>query len=221
MTISIKFCGLSTVEAVELAASLGAWKAGFIFFEKSPRHVSLDTASSLAALARTLGLETVAVTVNPNDASLDRIIDAMKPDWIQLHGSESAARVTEIRSRYGLPVLKALSVRDHADLDAAKAYIGLADLVLFDAKAPAGSDLPGGNGVRFDWQLLRRDASDTDYVLSGGLAVDNVAEALNVSGARYLDVSSGIERAPGIKDPDKMRAFAVAVEAAHQARTPK
>lgn len=211
MTIGIKFCGLSTEKAVDLAAELGAWKVGFIFFEKSPRHVAIARAAELAKRARGLGLGTVAVTVNAEDGYLDRIVAEMKPDMLQLHGSETAERLAVVKARHGLPVMKAFSIRERADFAVIEPFVGHADLMLYDAKPPAGSVLPGGNGVSFDWRLLEGMAEKADYVLSGGLTTTNVGDALAISGARMLDVSSGIESAPGVKDADKMRAFAAAV----------
>lgn len=213
MTIGIKFCGLSTKAAVDLAAELGAWKAGFIFFARSPRNVSVEAAADLAAHARGRRLQTVAVTVDADDALLDEIVAAMKPDMLQLHGGETAARVAEVKARHGLPVIKAFPIRERADFERTDTYVGIADLVLYDAKPPKGSELPGGNGVAFDWRLLEGVGEKANYVLSGGLTTDNVADALAVSGAKMLDVSSGIESEPGIKDPVKMRAFAAAVRA--------
>jgi len=213
MTIGIKFCGLSTGEAVDLAAALGAWKVGFIFFDKSPRYVSVKQAAGLADRARGHRLGTVAVTVDAEDEYLDRIVSGMKPDTLQLHGKETPERVAEAKARYGLPVMKAFAIREAADFSAVDPYLGIADLMLFDAKAPQGSQLPGGNGVSFDWRLLEGIGEKTDYVLSGGLTTENVGDALEISCAARLDVSSGIERAPGVKDPEKMRAFAAAVRA--------
>jgi phosphoribosylanthranilate isomerase len=186
MTIPIKICGLSTPEAVDRAADLKADMAGFIFFAKSPRHVTVETAARLAERARARGLKTVAVTVDMDDAGLDEIVERMKPDWLQLHGGETPERVSALKLRYGLPVMKALAIRDAADLDRAAAYEGIADRMLFDAKPPRGSDLPGGNGVSFDWRLLAgRGLSSLDgaarYMLSGGLTTDNVGEALRIS----------------------------------------
>ncbi len=216
MTIPIKICGLSTPEAVDRAADLKADMAGFIFFPKSPRHVTVDAARQLAERARARGLKTVAVTVDMDDAGLDEIVEQMKPDWLQLHGAETPERLSVLKVRYGLPVMKALAVRDAGDLDRAAVYNGIADRMLFDAKPPKGSDLPGGNGVSFDWQLLAgRDLSSLDgaasYMLSGGLTTDNVGEALRISGAPGVDVSSGVESAPGVKDLAMMGAFVQAV----------
>ena len=216
MTVPIKICGLSTPEAVDRAADLDAEMAGFIFFEKSPRNVSVDTAAALAGLARKRGLKTVAVTVNMDDETLDRIVATMKPDWLQLHGGETPERLSVLKVRYGLPVMKALSIREADDLKSIEPFRGVADRMLFDAKPPKGSDLPGGNGVSFDWRLLAGlDLSSLDgsasYMLSGGLTKDNVAEALRISGAPGVDVSSGVESAPGVKDTAMMDAFVRAV----------
>ena len=211
MTIQIKICGLSTPEAVDRAADLNADMAGFIFFEKSPRHVAIDTAAALAERARTRGLATVAVTVDMDDAGLDEIVARMKPDWLQLHGGESPERAAGLKARYGLPVMKAFAIREAADLERIAPYEGIADRFLFDAKPPKGSDLPGGNGVSFDWRLLATLDGAASYMLSGGLTKDNVGEALSISGARMVDVSSGVESAPGIKDLGMMDAFVRAV----------
>ena len=211
MKTSIKMCGLSTREAVERASSLGAARAGFIFFPKSPRHVTVTLAAELAALARYVGLQTVAVTVNADAEYLEQILGGMKPDMLQLHGAETVEQVRVIKSRYGLPVIKAFAIRETADLDAVKPYIGVADLFLFDAKPPKGSELPGGNGVSFDWRLLGALDPGVNYMLSGGLTKDNVGAALELTGAAAVDVSSGIERAPGIKDLDMMDSFVQAI----------
>ncbi len=195
----VKICGLSTPETVSAALDNGAAMVGFIFFAKSPRHVSASHAGDLCKLA-TGRAEAVAVTVDADDAYLDEIVNVMKPDWLQLHGHETPQRVLDVKARHGLPVMKALSVREAADLNAAKLYNGVADRLLFDAKAPKGSELPGGNGVSFDWTLLNALDPGLDYMLSGGLNAGNVQEALRVTHAPGLDISSGVESAPGIKD---------------------
>lgn len=218
MTTTIKICGLSTPEAVDRAADLGADMAGFIFFEKSPRHVAVETAGGLTERARARGLKTVAVTVDMDDAGLEAIIAAVKPDWLQLHGSESPERAAELKARFGLPVMKALAIRTAPDLDRIAPYIGIADRFLFDAKPPEGSDLPGGNGVSFDWRLLASLDEATNYMLSGGLMKDNVGEALAISRAPGVDVSSGVESAPGVKDLEMMDSFVRAVRDAGQGR---
>ncbi|PWW00505.1 phosphoribosylanthranilate isomerase [Hoeflea marina] len=211
MKTRIKMCGLSTREAVERAASLGAVWAGFIFFPKSPRHVTVATAADLAEVARRAGLKTVAVTVDADTEQLDRIVAEMKPDMLQLHGAETVAQVRAVKARHGLPVMKAFAIREAADLYALRPYVGVADMFLFDAKPPRGSDLPGGNGLSFDWRLLAALDPGVDYMLSGGLTKDNVGEALALTGAGAVDISSGIERAPGIKDLDMMDGFVQAV----------
>ena len=217
MTTQIKICGLSTPEAVDRAADLDAEMAGFIFFEKSPRHVAVETASSLAERARARGLQTVAVTVDMDDAGLDAIVAGMKPDWLQLHGGESPARAAEVKARYRLPGMKALAIREASDLTRIEPYRGIADRFLFDAKPPKGSDLPGGNGVSFDWRHLATLDGATSYMLSGGLTKDNVGEALEISRAPGVDVSSGVESAPGIKDLGMMNDFVRAVRDADKA----
>jgi phosphoribosylanthranilate isomerase len=211
MATKVKFCGLKTTEAVRLAAELGAWKIGFIFFPKSPRHVGLEEAIELGRLARDIGLETTAVTVDATPDDLADIVSAVRPDLLQFHGAETPDHVAAMKARFGLAAMKAFSIRDATDLDAVDAWRDVADYVLFDAKAPKGSELPGGNGVSFDWSLLGGLPAELDYVLSGGLTVENIGQALSETGARFVDVSSGIESAPGIKDPAKMRAFAASV----------
>jgi len=218
MTTQIKICGLSTPEAVDRAADLNVDMVGFIFFEKSPRHVEVKTAADLAGRARARGLETVAVTVDMDDAGLDEIVTTMKPDWLQLHGSESPERTAELKARYGLPVMKAFAIREASDFDKITPYKSIADRFLFDAKPPKGSDLPGGNGVSFDWRLLDALDGTTSYMLSGGLTKDNIGAALTTSGASGIDASSGVESAPGIKDLDMMDSFVHAVRDAEQRR---
>ncbi len=219
MKAMIKICGLSTPEAVDRAAELGADMAGFIFFEKSPRHVTVSTAAGLAQQARRRGLKTVAVTVDMDDAGLDEIVAQMKPDWLQLHGGESPERAAELKARFGLPVMKAFAIREAADFARIAPYQGIADRFLFDAKPPKGSDLPGGNGVSFDWRLLAKLDEAASYMLSGGLTKDNIGEALAISGAPGVDVSSGVESAPGIKDLSMMDGFVQAVRDADKIRS--
>ena len=209
----VKICGLSTPETVETALAQGAGMVGFIFFPKSPRHVTPEAAASLreAAIGRA---ETVAVTVDADDAYLDAIVAAMQPDWLQLHGHETPARISELKARHGLPVMKAFSIREASDLEAIKPYCGIADRLLFDAKAPKGSELPGGNGVSFDWTLLSGLEPGLDYLLSGGLNAANIGEALRTTKAPGIDISSGVESAPGVKKEALIRAFFEAVRAA-------
>jgi phosphoribosylanthranilate isomerase len=209
----IKICGLSTPETIAAALGNGADMIGFIFFLKSPRNVSIEQAAELrrAALGRALA---VAVSVDASDAALDSIFSGMKPDMLQLHGHETPERVRDLKARFDLPVIKALSIRERADLDQIAPYIGIADKFLLDAKAPKGSELPGGNGVSFDWTLLAALDPDLDYMLSGGLNADNVADAMCVTHAPGLDVSSGVESAPGVKDARLIEDFFAAVKSA-------
>ena len=206
MTRDIKICGLKTEEAVDKAVSLGATHVGFIFFAKSPRNIEPSDAGRLADRVRGRA-KIVAVTVNADNDALDEIVDQLSPDILQLHGDESAQRVLNVKAVYGLPVMKAFSVREADDLRKIDPYIGIADRFLFDAKPPAGSDLPGGNGIAFDWTLMHLLDGGVDYMLSGGLNKDNIAEAIRLTGARGIDVSSGVESAPGVKDLGLMEAF--------------
>ncbi|MCB1386829.1 MAG: phosphoribosylanthranilate isomerase [Nitratireductor sp.] len=209
MSVEIKICGLSTPATIDACSAAGADLAGFIFFARSPRNVTPEAAAPLAARARNANpaLATVAVTVNADDVFLDAIVAAVKPDLLQLHGTESPERLAELGARYGLPLIKAFAIREAADFAALGAYEGLADRFLLDAKAPQGSDLPGGNGVSFDWRLLKSLETPTPWMLSGGLDAANIAEALAISGARAIDVSSGVESSPGVKDIAKIAAF--------------
>jgi phosphoribosylanthranilate isomerase len=211
MPIDIKICGLKTAAALDAALFGGASHVGFIFFPKSPRNIAPQEAGRLreAALGRA---KAVAVTVDADDALLDAIVAAMAPDMLQLHGKESPARVAEVKARYGLPAMKALSVSEAADVTAAEAYRGVADRMLFDARPPKGAELPGGNGVPFDWRIL--DGYRGDYFLSGGLTPENVGAAIRLLEPPGLDVSSGVESAPGVKDAELIAAFFAAVRAA-------
>lgn len=213
MSLDIKICGLKTPEAVAAALAAGASHVGFIFFGKSPRNVAPADAGLLRAAA-TGRAQAVAVTVDADDALLDEISTEMQPDAFQLHGRESPQRVAEVKARYRRPVIKAFSVSTPADLAAVSAYVGVADRLLFDAKPPKDAVLPGGNGVAFDWSVLSGLPRDVDYFLSGGLNAANVAEALRIAGPPAIDVSSGVESAPGVKDLRLIEAFFRAVAAA-------
>ncbi|HTO30732.1 MAG TPA: phosphoribosylanthranilate isomerase [Pararhizobium sp.] len=206
MKTEVKICGLKTAEAVDKAVALGASHTGFIFFPKSPRNIEPDDAGRLAERIRGKA-KIVAVTVDADSDVLDEIVSALAPDMLQLHGNESPDRVLTVKAVYGLPVIKALSIRDADDLRRIEPYIGIADRFLFDAKPPKGSDLPGGNGVSFDWRLLDTLDDSVDYMLSGGLNADNVGEALALTGAKAVDTSSGVESAPGVKDLKRMEEF--------------
>jgi len=213
MNALVKICGLSTPESVRAAQCGGATHLGFIFFEKSPRNVTPKQAARLVQDAS--DVKTVAVTVNADDTFLDDIVMAMKPDILQLHGSENRARLAEVKQRYQLPIMKALAIRDAADLDKISAYEGVADLLLLDAKPPQGSDLPGGNGVSFDWSLIASLSSNTPILLSGGLDQSNLNLAFDyVQNTQNdligIDVSSGVENAPGVKDILKIEKFLAA-----------
>lgn len=216
MSLDIKICGLKTPEALAAALDGGASRVGFIFFGKSPRNIDPAEAGRLRRAARGKA-QAVAVTVDADDATLDAIVEAMAPDMLQLHGKETPARVAAVKTRYGLPVMKALSIRNAPDLAAAAQYQDVADRLLFDAKPPAGSELPGGNGVTFDWSVLQGFDPSVDYLLSGGLNAGNVAEALRIARPPGLDISSGVESAPGVKDPALIQAFFRAVRTAEAA----
>jgi phosphoribosylanthranilate isomerase len=213
MRLDIKICGLKTEEAVDRAVALGASHIGFIFFPKSPRNIEPSDAGRLAARARGRA-KVVAVTVDADSDLLDEIVHEVSPDILQLHGKESPERLLTVKAVYGLPVMKAFSVREADDLKKVDPYIGIADRFLFDAKPPAGSELPGGNGVSFDWKLMHLLDGSVDYMLSGGLNKDNIAEAIRLTGAPGIDVSSGVESAPGVKDLGLMEAFFEAVRKA-------
>ncbi|ACI57215.1 Phosphoribosylanthranilate isomerase [Rhizobium leguminosarum bv. trifolii WSM2304] len=213
MKPDIKICGLKTPEAIDRALERGATHIGFIFFEKSPRYIEPDLAGKLAEPARGKA-KIVAVVVDPSNDELDEIVSLLKPDILQLHGNESPEHVLTIKALYGLPVMKVFSVRTADDLKRVEAYIGIADRFLFDAKAPKGSELPGGNGISFDWSLLSWLDGSIDYMLSGGLNKDNVADALVKTKARGIDVSSGVETAPGVKSVAMIDEFFDAVEEA-------
>ena len=213
MASTIKICGLSTLAALDAALAAGADMVGFVFFERSPRFVGLDTARALADRARGAA-QIVALSVDPSDNMLAGITRALAPDFLQLHGSESPERVGEIRRRFGVPTIKALGVAAAADLAQANDYAEVADWLLIDAKPPKGAVLPGGNGAPFDWRLASGFAPARPWLLSGGLDAGNVAEAIALSGARGVDVSSGVERAPGVKDAAKIAAFIKAARAA-------
>jgi phosphoribosylanthranilate isomerase len=207
--IRVKICGLRTPDDVRAAARAGAAYAGFVFFPKSPRHLTLAEAR-LATLAAPIGLAKVALTVDADDATLDAIVEALPLDMLQLHGHESPDRVAQVRARYGLPVMKALGVADEGDLAAILDHSTVADQILIDAKPPRGATLPGGNGLSFDWRLLVGRHWLRPWMLAGGLTAANVAEAVRLTGARQVDVSSGVESAVGVKDPARIAAFVAA-----------
>ena len=210
--IRVKICGLRTAADVAAVAASGAAYAGFVFFARSPRNLTLPQARALA-LAAPPGLAKVALSVDADDATLDAIIEAVPLDMLQLHGDESPDRVAAVRARYGLPVMKALGVADAGDLAAVFEHSLAADQLLIDAKPPKGALLPGGNGLAFDWRLLAQRRWLKPWMLAGGLTPENVAEAIRLTGARQVDVSSGVESAPGLKDPARIAAFVAAAQA--------
>jgi phosphoribosylanthranilate isomerase len=211
--VQAKICGLSTPEAVQAALEGGAPYIGFVFFGPSPRDIAPDAAGRLAAPAKGRA-QTVAVTVDADDALIDRIMASLAPDLIQLHGKETPRRAAEVRERTGARVIKAIPIRTESDFSAADAYAGAADHLMFDAKAPPGAALPGGNGEAFDWSLIKGRRFDRPWFLSGGLDRFNLADAVAASGASLVDVSSGVERGPGYKDPALISAFLEAVRRA-------
>jgi phosphoribosylanthranilate isomerase len=215
MPVVVKICGFSTHDTLDAALAAGTDMVGFVFFPASPRHVEFPAARELGrqAAGRTAK---VALTVDPDDALLAQVIDALQPDLLQLHGSESAARVRDIRQNFGLPVMKAVAIATAADLAALPAYAAVADRILFDARPPKGATRPGGLGASFDWQLLRDLDLRVPFMVSGGVNARNVAEALRITRAGGVDVSSGVESAAGIKDPDMIRDFVRAARASQE-----
>ena len=210
--VGVKICGLRRPADVDAARRAGAAWTGFVHFPRSPRHLSLpDLATLTHGVAD--GPGRVALLVDPDDGTVDALAASARLDMLQLHGAETPGRVAAIRDRAGLPVMKAVGIRDAADVDAAAAYEDAADWLLLDAKAPEGADRPGGNGEGFDWTLLRGRAWRRPWMLAGGLTEANVAQAVAVSGARAVDLSSGVESAPGVKDPARIASFCAAVHA--------
>lgn len=215
MSLLVKICGLSTRETLETALDAGADMVGFVFFPPSPRHVSLETGRDLGRQVKRRALK-VALTVDADDATLENIVDALSPDIFQLHGKESVARLRDIKQKFGRPVMKAVPVATAADLAVLPGYAAVADRILFDARAPKDATRPGGLGAPFDWHLLDNLDLKLPYMVSGGLHADNVAEALRVTGADGADVSSGVESAPGVKDPELIKAFIRAARATQE-----
>ena len=204
--ISVKICGLATVDDVRACADADANYMGLVFFEKSPRNITIPAARELA-LAAPLGLAKVALVVNPSDAELDAITATVPLDMVQLHGRETPERVAEVKARFGLPVMKAVGIADGDDLPKLESYFGVADQILVDAKPPKGGELPGGNGLSFDWRLLAGRRWPCPWMLAGGLTPENVAQAVKMTGAKQVDVSSGVEDAPGQKNAELIQKF--------------
>jgi phosphoribosylanthranilate isomerase len=216
MALFIKICGLKTPEALDVALESGADQVGFVFFAKSPRHLGLEAARLLGQRAQGRAGK-VALTVNANDETLHAIIAALKPDMLQLHGTETPERVAVVRSHFGLPVMKALPIATRADLSPIRMFANVADRLLFDARPSQDDTRPGGLGKTFDWTLLAGLNAGVPFMLSGGLDAGNVAEAIRIARPHGVDVSSGVERSPGEKDADKIRAFIHAARAADAA----
>lgn len=209
----VKICGLSTPESLEWAISASADLVGFVHFARSPRHLSVEAAAALVRL--TAGrAKTVVLTVDADDALLDHVVATIRPDFLQLHGREAPGRVAEVRQRWGLPVIKALGIGTAEDVGAARAHVGPADLLLYDAKPPKEANRPGGLGVTFDWSLL--NGAPSPFLLSGGLDPTNVGDAVRRVRPAGVDVSSGVESAPGQKDEARIRAFVKAARMASE-----
>ena len=215
MSLDVKICGLSTRETLGAALGAGADMVGFVFFPPSPRHVSFDLARELGAAVKGKAKK-VALTVDADDATLSAIVAALKPDILQLHGHESVSRVVELKQRFGLEVMKALSVETSADLASLPDYAAVSDRILFDARPPKDATRPGGLGATFDWHVLENLDLKRPYMVSGGLSVVNVAEALRVTRAGGVDVSSSVEREPGVKDPQLIERFIRAARATQE-----
>lgn len=214
MSLLIKICGLKTPEALDAALDAGADQVGFVFFPPSPRALGYEAARTLGQRVKDRAGK-VALTVDATDEMLGEIIEALRPDMLQLHGTETPERVVAVRTRFGLPVMKALPVAERSDLSPIHLYAKVAEKLIFDARAPKEATRPGGLGKPFDWRLLENIDPGVPFLLSGGLDVGNVADALTITRAPGVDVSSGVERAPGEKDPDKIRAFVRTARAAY------
>lgn len=213
MAVEVKICGINDEDSMDAAIEAGADYVGLVFFPPSPRAVTPEQAAELVEFAPG-EVTKVGLFVDPDDATLDRVLTRVRLDLLQLHGHESPERIEAIRLEYGLPVMKVISVAGLDDLAAAEPYLAVTDRLLFDAKPPRGAVLPGGNAVSFDWTILTGRKWGVPWMLAGGLTPANVAEALRISGALAVDVSSGVESAPGVKDADKIRAFIQAVRGA-------
>jgi len=206
VSVQVKICGITSADAVDAAASAGAAFGGLVFHPNSPRNVELEQARSLADHMRGR-LKSVALIVDKDDAGIEALVGLVRPDFLQLHGSESARRAAYIRGKFRLPVIKAIPVATQADLLAASEYEDAADMLMFDARPPKGAQRPGGHGAAFDWKILSGRNFTKPWFLAGGLTQDNIAHAVELSGARLVDVSSGVESAPGVKDPQRIRDF--------------
>lgn len=215
MSLLVKICGLSTRETLDAALGAGADMVGFVFFPPSPRHVSLSAARELGSRVKRRAVK-VALTVDADDATLENIVDALKPDLLQLHGHETVARLRDVKQRFGLPVMKAIPVESAADLAPLPGYAAVADRILFDARAPKEATRPGGLGAVFDWHVLEKVDLTLPFMVSGGLNADNVADAVRITRAGGVDVSSGVERTPGVKDVEMIEKFIRAARATQE-----
>jgi phosphoribosylanthranilate isomerase len=218
MSLLVKICGLSTRETLDVALQAGADMVGFVFFPPSPRHLSLEAARELGRQVKGRAVK-VALSVDADDATLENIVETLQPDILQLHGKETTARLRDVKAKFGLPVMKALAVETAADLAGLPGYASVADRILFDARAPQEATRPGGLGAVFDWHVLESLDLKLPFMVSGGLNADNVAEAVRVTRAGGVDVSSGVERSPGVKDPEMIRAFIRAARASEHDAT--
>jgi phosphoribosylanthranilate isomerase len=216
MSLLVKICGLKTPDALDAALEAGADMVGFVFFPPSPRNLAIEAAWALGERVQGRAKK-VALSVDATDTELDHVVEALKPDMLQLHGKETPERVVAVRGRFRLPVMKALPIESRADLSPIRGYAKVVDWLLFDGRAPREATRPGGLGKTFDWSLLENIAPGVPFMLSGGLDAGNVADALRITRAPAVDVSSGVERAPGEKDPDKIRAFIRAARVADNA----
>src|ERR1700731_826574 len=215
MSLIVKICGLSTPETLDVALQAGADMVGFVFFPASPRHIGLEIARELGRQAKGRAIK-VALTVDADDATLANIVETLRPDILQLHGRETTARLRDIKAKFGLPVMKVIAVETAADLAALPGYATVADRILFDARAPKDATRPGGLGAVFDWHVLEKLDLELPFMVSGALHAGNVAEAVRITRAGGVDVSSGVERSSGVKDPEMIRAFIRAARMAEQ-----
>jgi phosphoribosylanthranilate isomerase len=215
MSLLVKICGLSTRETLEVALDAGADMVGFVFFPPSPRHLALEIARDLGKQAKRRAIK-VALTVDADDSTLSNIVETLQPDILQLHGKETVARLRDIKQKFGLEVMKAIAVESAADLASLPGYAAVADRILFDARPPKGATRPGGLGAVFDWHLLENLDLKLPFLVSGGLTAENVAQAIRVTRAGGVDVSSGVEREPGVKDGEMIRAFIRAARASEE-----
>jgi phosphoribosylanthranilate isomerase len=218
MSLIVKICGLSTHETLDVALQAGADMVGFVFFPPSPRHISLQTARDLGKQVKGRASK-VALTVDADDATLANIVEALQPEILQLHGRETVARLRDIKQTFRLPVMKAMAVATPADLAILSGYAAVADRILFDAHAPKDATRPGGLGAVFDWHVLENLDLEVPFMVSGGLHAGNLAEAVRVTRAGGVDVSSGVESVPGVKDPETIRAFIRAARATEELTT--